>query len=303
MAQWVNDVNGAVHICLFYTRFLEPSHPKGLNRDQCQPTRSVKNGPKRGGVGEMNDEDGQALTSFAGTRSCSHFAALAITIADICPHQQARLRADPSPTSERRKVRDRPRAAGQGSAECRQDGALRALALGGRGGEAGGLQAQRQAPRGSGQRDDPRRERAGNPQAHRLAQHIGRVDETKIGEGCVSLSQLGDGNHRLHFAMKAHFIEFQPSRPQRARLTLPPSPRKTGRGGFAQVPESAYQVEFEPSCLQAVLCCKGRASSQSWSTSTAPSARARRSTRCSRSRATSSAPTPPSRTRPRRSAS
>ena len=26
--------------------------------------------------------------------------------------------------------------------------------------------------------------------------------------------------------------------------------------------ESAYQVEFEPSCLQAVLCCKGRASSQ-----------------------------------------
>lgn len=133
--------------------------------------------------------------------------------------------------------------------------------------------------------------------------NIGRVDETKIGEGCVSLSQLGDGNHRLHFAMKAHFIEFQPSRPHRARLTLPPSPRKTGRGGFAQVPESAYQVEFEPSCLQAVLCCKGRASSQSWSTSTAPSARARRSTRCSRSRATSSASTPPSRTRPRRSAS
>ena len=93
--------------------------------------------------------------------------------------------------------------------------------------------------------------------------NIGRVDETKVGEGCVSLSQLGDGNHRLHFAMKAHFIEFQPSRPHRARLTLPPSPRKTGRGGlFAQVHESAYQVEFEPSCLQAVLCCKGRASSQ-----------------------------------------
>lgn len=84
---------------------------------------------------------------------------------ELTPPQQA--------NAGKSETRDRPRgrAAGQGSAECRQDGALRALALGGRGGEAGGLQAQRQAPRGSGQRDDPRRERAGNPQAHRLAQH------------------------------------------------------------------------------------------------------------------------------------